>query len=1204
MNQLDKSDERPSSTSQVVAPPSPIRETSSNEKISDSNIEKSNNFEQSLTTNYSHSKINANSTVPTTCSSEIVTSVQNNLNSAFSNTDKLAKIVVSNETPDSNLLFKSELKTRPGTCVSRPNSSAKRPLVAYEEDEQTSDTAESASVPLVKPSTSEREESSVVKEELSGTESSAPDAGTLVEEQQPSTSTSGASTTNSTSAQKPKTKRVRISIKLDQYSVLRLKRLATENPKLLRKFGLKAYRINNFNGTSNKYQLVKVPRNQPKPIQPTLLKPGRRQTRTTSSTSSVTTPTPIFGTQSPTRYRQPFIPQRTLSNFEFVKGVAAPNYLMDQQRPQQQQQQFSANYPPQQRPQQLPQRYSAPPAQQQAIRQQMGQPEPGPSNASDNSILVGLLNNNPQTTPQGTSQQMRYPPPQQQQQQMAPPQMMQTQGYPPQQQQQMGHPGQHMMPQQHNPYFQPQRMPQQMVPNGAQPMQPMPNQPQMIPNQGPPNMQQPPQQPEPMQKPAKTPRKRQTKKQKEEAKKQEDQRKMQMQMSNQHMAQHVPQDYYMMQQQRMPMQPAQMQRMQYPPQYSQGYPQQQASTSMMQGNYGGYPQQMWQQMPPPEYQMQMHQQMMRPPPNGQQTPGTPTSNYPVQSPSYPPQKMRMQTPQGYPQPPQYPMQHQQVMNRQFMSPPNHPSPSYGQAQGTPTQFSYSQPQAAQMMQQQAQTPQSQQNQNQPTNIEEFAQFEYGGSTFEDIGGLDDLGGEDCDLDSITPMNVEMPPTNPAGQQIHQHQMNQQMQNQGHQMGMMPPQQNMQQQFDSHQFAHPQMTHQQSPMGANQNYHASPGYQQQFQRPQSPQRYMQHVPQQMMQHQSQTSNSNLGFSDSDFFHDAEEGKSKDLLPHSPPKGSLQQQRAIEATVEWVMAKDETYFVKYFDDYKNKVDDTPPAPASKRKSKSTNSRPPSRQPKNSQSSSTANTPTPGPIFGHSSASTEPSTPIKEEPMDYKDYKTERKNSTLSTLLSGNSTPTIKSEENGIPDSSLAGISSPTVRSERDTTTTPVSTVSTPQSDVGVVKIENNNGNEQYSRFNGHTVHEASNPSNEAIALKTKQESPDDGLMAAADSTDAALMPPPFKKMHKSEDVMEDNSAKYFDGANPSELTFNLLLKSAFLFLNFNCDVLYKQLQIASFMQFQAFFKTQRLNCQIHFALTSEAFPQPNLDVNNLDSRLYFQ
>lgn len=532
-------------------------------------------------------------------------------------------------------------------------------------------------------------------------------------------------------------------------------------------------------------------------------------------------------------------------------------------------------------------------------------------------------------------------------------------------------------------------------------------------------------------------------------------------------------------------------------QYQQGYPQQQPSTSMMPGNYGGYPQQMWQQMPPPEYQMQMHQQMMRPPPNGQQTPGTPTSNYPVQSPSYPPQKMRMQTPQGYPQPSQYPMQHQQVMNRQFMSPPNHPSPSYGQAQVTP-QFSY--PQPPQMMQQQAQTPQSQQNQNPQSNMEEFAQFaEYGGSTFEDIGGLDDLGGEDCDLDSITPMNVEMTPTNPSGQQIHQHQMqnqqmqnqqmqNQQMQNQGHQMGMMP-QQNLQQQYDSHQFAHPQMAHQQSPMGANQGYLASPGYQQQFQRPQSPQRYMQHVPQQMMQHQPQTSG-NQGFSDVDVFQKAEEGSIIDELPKSPPKAPPQQQRNIEATVESVMAKDdskslfvfyikliyqfEAYFVKYFDDYKNKVDEAPPASASKRKSKSTNSRPPSRQPKNSQSSSAANTPTPGPIFGHSSASTEPSTPIKEELMDCKEFKTERKNSTLSTLLSGNSTPTIKSEENGIPDGSLAGISSPTVRSERDTTTTPLSTVSTPLSDVGIVKIENNNGSEQYSRFNGHTVHEASNVS----------------------------------------------------------------------------------------------------------------------------------
>jgi len=289
----------------------------------------------------------------------------------------------------------------------------------------------------------------------------------------------------------------------------------------------------------------------------------------------------------------------------------------------------------------------------------------------------------------------------------------------------------------------------------------------------------------------------------------------------------------------------------------------------------------------------------------------------------------------------------------------------------------------------------------------------------------------------------------------------------------------------------------------------------------------------------------GPSGDDVFTDDGDGTKIDdtkLLSNSPSKCPPQQQRKIEDSVESVLAKfrnNDQYIAMAWADFNNS-EELPPAPASKRKSKSTNSRPPSRQPKNSQSSSTANTPTPGPILaGHSSTGTEPSTPVKEELMDYKDFKLERKNSTLSNLLSGNTTPTIKSEENGMLDPSCSiGVVSPTVKSERDTTATPISTVSTPvemdppappPSDPKVPENNNGNGNEQYSRFNGHTVHEPSPvtlSSGEAIALKTKQEVPSDEASATADSSDTALMPPPCK-IRKTEEGIEDNSAKYFEG-----------------------------------------------------------------------------
>jgi hypothetical protein len=228
------------------------------------------------------------------------------------------------------------------------------------------------------------------------------------------------------------------------------------------------------------------------------------------------------------------------------------------------------------------------------------------------------------------------------------------------------------------------------------------------------------------------------------------------------------------------------------------------------------------------------------------------------------------------------------------------------------------------------------------------------------------------------------------------------------------------------------------------------------------------------------------------------------------------------------------------WNNNGNNPAPAPASKRKSKSTSSRPPSRQPKNSQPSSAAATPTSasGPFFGNNSTGTEPSTPIKEEPMDFKQ---ERKNSTLSSLLSGSSTPTtMKCEENGhseISATSMAAI----VKTESRDTETPQSVTSgntdtehtvasispnnPPQTDAGVSKVEGNGNHGPL--FNG--LPTSASPdiaSNDAVALKTIQETfLDNNTSTAADMSNAQMPPPPRKKIRT--ESSPNQVEEYFTG-----------------------------------------------------------------------------
>jgi hypothetical protein len=1114
------------------------------------------------------------------------------------------KIVVSTSSDSESNSIKSELVSEP----TEAKSHIRRPLVSYEEEDSKGSSPEPQ--PVTSSSVKKTSEEKVEEaESLPEAEraSSAP-LDVAVEDQRPSTSSaSSADPSSAEQSQKPKTKRVRISLKLDQLSVLRLERLASENPKLLRKLGLKAYRINNFNGSSKRFQIIRVSNPVSRPSESSINQSqprGLRRPSRAPSASSLGLPFPIA---SPIpRFRAPYPHQRNISAFDFPKGNPSitPAFSMDRtQQLQPQQFQYPAQYSQQPQPQnpQYPQqaaqrpRYSSPvpssmPPQQQQPPQQAQQQvrpthiqEPGPSNnCSDSPLLVNLLSNNsqqPQQQPMQPQQQqqMRYPGAQQPQQITQQHQMMpiQHQGYPPQQLQQ----NIHMMQQQQYGYPT-QRMPgpgQHLMTPGQ--MQQIGGQSHMMFPQGIPSQQMQAQQPVPQEPPAPKKRKRpakKTKKDEEQAKAevaaQEQKRIIQQQQ------QHP--EYYM--QQRMPQPMGMQQRM--PPNYPYpGYPQgQQPSTSMMAPGYPphGYPQQpqMWQPTPQ-EYASQYPMQMMRPT-GQQQNPGTPTSGYPPphQSPGYPQnpasQQQKVRTP-SYPQAsPQYPGQNpqQQAMNRQFMSPQNHPSPGYQQPppqnqfvypQGTQTQ---QQQQAAMHQNRQSQPIQQTPQQNTSGTLEDYGNFnDYNGASLEDLAAtFGDLTGDECDLDSITPMNTD--------QMIPQHQQpQQQMMQTNQQQGIMhqQPQHNPQQQQQQiasyeqqqHQFVTPHMPpHQQSPMG----YHPGQGYPQMtphnqqdvqghFQRPPSAghpahmQMYMHHqqVQQQQAQQQAQQQQAQQQVQQPPPPQQKQNAKN-DKPPNgsnndgyttvfdsdikSPPKANQTTQQNILNSIDFVLNKVRKNENEYFDfittQWNNNPNGDNPAPAAKRKSKSTSSRPPSRQPKNSQPSSAAATPTngPGPFFGGNSTGTQPSTPIKEEPMDFKQQ--ERKNSTLSSLLSGSSTPTtMKCEENGhseISGNSLAAV----VKTESRDTETPQSVISgitsispnnPPLIDAGVSKVEGNNGNHGTSPIIA---------SNDAVALKTIQKSfSDNNTSTAADMTNAQMPPRKIRKTESSPTTVED--VPYFTG-----------------------------------------------------------------------------
>uniref|UniRef100_A0AC34G9W1 Uncharacterized protein n=1 Tax=Panagrolaimus sp. ES5 TaxID=591445 RepID=A0AC34G9W1_9BILA len=303
--------------------------------------------------------------------------------------------------------------------------------------------------------------------------------------------------------------------------------------------------------------------------------------------------------------------------------------------------------------------------------------------------------------------------------------------------------------------------------------------------------------------------------------------------------------------------------------------------------------------------------------------------------------------------------------------------------------------------------------------------------------------------------------------------------------------------------------------------------------------------------------------------------------------MEQQRNFINSIDFVINKIRTNDTEYFDNFttqwnNNPNGDEPAPPASatnKRKAKSTSSRPPSRQPKNSQPSSAAATPTSaslGPFFGGgNSTGTEPSTPIKEESMDFN--KQERKTSTLSSLLSGSSTPTtIKCEENGHPEIPAASsLSSSLVKTESRDTETPQSVTSgitdpehtvasispnnniPPQIDAGVLKVEgNNNGNGNGNNhggggtpltqplFNGiptttTTSGETISPNSASatndlapVALKTFS---DDNTSSITSATAAGADMPPPRKIRKTESspnavVVED----YYPGESDISTT----------------------------------------------------------------------
>uniref|UniRef100_A0AC35FY09 Uncharacterized protein n=1 Tax=Panagrolaimus sp. PS1159 TaxID=55785 RepID=A0AC35FY09_9BILA len=1104
------------------------------------------------------------------------------------------KIVVSTSSESESNSVQSELVSEP----TQAKTQIRRPLVSYEEEDSKGSSPEPQSVASnsVKEEVQEETLEEKVEEEATSLSeadcaSSAAPLDAAVEDQKPSTSSaSSADPSSAEQSQKPKNKRVRISLKLDQLSVLRLERLASENPKLLRKLGLKAYRINNFNGTSKRFQIIRVPTPVPRPSESSLntssqqLRGIRRPSRapSTSSIGVVSFPPP---SPTPRLFRAPYPHQRNISTFDYSKGnqPVTPAFPMDRtQQLQPQQFQYPAQYSSQQPQPQTPQYPSQQSPMQPQIRYQQ--------------------------------------PPQQQQMSQQPHQMMPVQQHPGYNPQQM-----HMMQQQQQypPYSQQRMAGQGNMGPGAMQQMVQGGQPHMMPPQGIP-AQQPmqPQQPVPQEAPKK--RKRPSKKKKDDDQAKADaaaaaqaaQMEQRRLMQQQQQPPQQMQEYYMMGS-RMPQIPGHMQHRMAQGYPYPGYPQGQASTSVMGQGYGYPQQQMWN---PHEYQAQYPLQMMRPQ-GQQQNPGTPTSGYPPphQSPGYlananpaavaaQQQQQKVKTP-SYPQPsPQYAggQTPQQAMNRQFMSPQNHPSPGFQQP---PQQFGYPQP-GQQPQQQQAGNRQGQsqqqasQQQNTSGGLEDYGNFhDYNGASLEDLAAtFGDLGGEECDLDSITPMNTDPMLPQHQQQQQQQQQAHQQQMMQPNQQGIMHPQQQQMPPYDQqHQFVAPHMPpqHQQSPMGPPHGYYQQmPGHNQQdmqvhFQRPPSAghQSHMMYIQQQQhhqqIQHQQQQQQQQQAQQQQQPQQQKQppppppvndkppNGKNEDGFTtqfdadiKSPSKANMEVQRNIVKSIDFVINKIRTNENEYFDtittQWSNNPNGEDPPPASatnKRKAKSTSSRPPSRQPKNSQPSSAAATPTSGlgPFFGGNSTGTEPSTPIKEESMDFKH---ERKNSTLSSLLSGSSTPTtIKCEENGHPENISA---SSIVKTESRDTETPQSvtsgitdpehTVSSsisptnnpPNIDAGVLKVEgngnNNHGTQQQQLYNGiptatttttAATTSPNNDSNTGIALKTKQETTTTTFSDTTNPT-TADMPPPRKirKTESSPNAVEDVS--YYPGESDISTT----------------------------------------------------------------------
>lgn len=143
--------------------------------------------------------------------------------------------------------------------------------------------------------------------------------------------------------------------------------------------GLKAYRIKNFNGSSKRFQFIRVPNPVPRPPESLSQsqKGGRRTNRTTSVNS---TPPFAFPTASPTpRFRAPYPHQRNITAFEYPKAGATltPGFSMDR-TPQVQPQQFqypvqysqTPQYPQQQQIRPMPPQQQQPPTPQPQQSQQ------------------------------------------------------------------------------------------------------------------------------------------------------------------------------------------------------------------------------------------------------------------------------------------------------------------------------------------------------------------------------------------------------------------------------------------------------------------------------------------------------------------------------------------------------------------------------------------------------------------------------------------------------------------------------------------------------------------------------------------------------------------------------------------------------------------------------------------------------------------